>query len=326
MEHFQPNLFGLPRTAKRMFCPGTDSQYQVLVWLILLFTMVLIPTNGAAAQPPPPFRVGFSSTIFSDLNNNDARAAIKAWGKQVARDQHLPSDPVPAIFNNLDALYQALEKKQVDAVGITAIEYDQLRTSIDLFPLFVTYKQDLMFEQYVLLANQDSTVKTLFDLAGKSLAFHLNPRVCLAPMWLDTLLVDQGCPRAGKFVDKILWEKKLVKAVLPVFFKKIHACVVTRSGFDTLAELNPQLAEQLIIIAQSPEIVPSIFVFRADYTPEYKEKLITGLKNLNKSPAGRQVLTIFQGDYIDEQPATCLGTAMELISTHQQLIQQGGQP
>jgi hypothetical protein len=107
--------------------------------------------------------------------------------------------------------------------------------------------------------------------------------------------------------------------VLPVFFRQSDACVVTRSGFETMVELNPQLGRQLKILARSPEVVPAVFCFRADYAAGFKEDLFAGVRDLHKSAAGQQVLTVFQSDKIEDQPMSCLDSALELLATHQKL-------
>lgn len=258
--------------------------------------------------------------MFTDVNENDAKAAVKIWGEQIAKEKNVPTDPLLVILKGMYELSQSLQKKQVDAVGITIIEYDQLRRVVEFSPIFVTSNSGNIFERSILLAHRDGPVKTLADLIGRSLVLHSNQRNCLAPKWLDILLIKDGHPEATSFVGKISKEAKLAKVVLPVFFRKTDACVVTRRGFDTMAELNPQLARELVVLSESPEVIPSLFAFRADYNPAFKEKLISGLNELNLSSAGRQMLTIFQCDDIEVYPASCLDTALELLSTHKQLI------
>jgi phosphonate transport system substrate-binding protein len=258
--------------------------------------------------------------MFSNVNENDAKAAVKVWGALIAKEQNVPTDPDPVILKSTDALFKALHEKEVDAVALTLIEYAQLRLKINFFPIFMTYNAGRLTEQYVLLAHREGLMKTPADLRGRSLCLYTNPRACLAPLWLDTLLVEQGHPRADRFTGKIIQNSKLSNVLLPVFFRQSDACVVTRSGFDTMSELNPQLAQQLVVLAESAAMVPAVFVFRGDYNPSFREKLIAGVNGLKKTPAGRQVLTIFHSEDIEVQPESRLKTALELIAMHEQLV------
>lgn len=87
-----------------------------------------------------------------------------------------------------------------------------------------------------------------------------------------------------------------------------------------MAELNPQLAKDLIVLAESPAMVPAIFAFRSDYQPSFKKALVNGVNSLNKTSAGRQVLTIFQSENIEKQSLECLAPALSLIANHRQLV------
>lgn len=278
------------------------------------------PSGLHAEALSPSFHIGFSSSMFSDVNENDAKAAVKVWGELIARERNVPADPDPDIFRNVDALLRSLREKQVDAVGITMTEYDRLRREVQFTPIFLTYNAGRTTERYVLLAHRDGPVNSVADLRGRSLLLHVNPRACLAPLWLDTVLVKQGHPAAARFAGRISRDAKLSKVVLPVFFRQADACVVTRSAFDTMAELNPQLARQLTVLAESPEMVPAVFAFRADYNPPFKERLLAGVNELKRTPAGRQVLTIFHSENIEVHPASCLDTALELIAAHERLM------
>ncbi len=300
--------------------PGSTADLNFVLLIFLFVAGAILSPGKTVAEPSEVYRIGFSSAMFTDVNDNDAKAAIRIWGEQITREKNVPADLVPFIIKDLGALRESLKEKKVDAVGITTIEYDQLRSDVVFSTLFVTSISGSIYERYVLLANRESPVKTLGDLGGRSFAVHSNPRACLAPMWLDTLLVHQGHPPISGFAGRIIREDKLAKVVLPVFFGRVAACVVSRSGFETMVELNPQLARQLVVLAESPAVVPAIFAFRADYEPEYKDKLVKGLQELQTSPAGQQVLTIFQSDNIEIQPLSSLDTALELIATHKQLV------
>jgi hypothetical protein len=49
--------------------------------------------------------------------------------------------------------------------------------------------------------------------------------------------------------------QKVSRIILPVFFGKADACVVTLSAFDIMADLNPQITQQLKMKKQSEGLV-----------------------------------------------------------------------
>lgn len=308
--------------------PGTGSStaidrsprcvLRIVVMAAFLGSAVLL---GAAesAQADVRFRVGFSKTMFSDINENDAKASVKAWAQTIAASQGIPTQTETVVLGTLQALLQSLLARQVDAVGISLAEYDQVRQQVRLDPIFVTRFAGNLTDRFLLLAHRDGQVKCPADLLGRGVRFQNNIRSSLAPVWLDLLLAQQNLPAAARFVGKTSLETKLTKVVLPVFFRQVDACVVTQSGFEMMCELNPEVGKQIKIIATSPEFVPAIFAFRADYQPPFRQQLISGVTSLNKTVAGRQLLTVFQSDDIEQRPASFLEPTLEMLAAHARL-------
>lgn len=309
---------GGPHWRSRNLKPGWHAKIAA-VCLVALLTFVVMTTGEGTARDSTPFRIAFSSGMFTDVNENDAKAAVKLWGQTVAKERGIDSDPEPKILKGVPAVSQALLGNQVDAVAILAQEYDVLSREVKLAPIFVTYNSGRTEEEYLLLVHRDSKIEGIGDLQGRSLTFHENPRACLAPPWLDTLLVKKGFKPAAELLGRVSQVSKLPKVVLPVFFRQSDACVVTRSGFETVTELNPQVGKQLKIIASSPQLVPAVLCFRADYSPPFKDQLMAGLRDLHTTPAGQQVLTIFHSEKMEERPASVLQSALDVLAEYRRL-------
>lgn len=270
--------------------------------------------SSAADRNPGLFRVGFGSSLFSEVNENDARAAIKVWGEAIAKGRGIPTDPDPLIFKDASTLSYALEHQVIDAVVITIADYANVQSSARLFPIFTLIAGDHNTEQYLLVVHKDSNIQTVSDLKDCRMLVHLNPRLCLALPWLDTIFSEQELSPASNYVASISTKTKLAQVVLPVFFRQSDACIVGRSGFETMKELNPQVGQKLKVIAASPELVTEVLALRADYQPAFREQLISALLDLHKTPAGQQVLTLFHGDKVELRPLSSLTSTLALIT------------
>ena len=86
-----------------------------------------------------------------------------------------------------------------------------------------------------------------------------------------------------------------------------------------MVELNPQTGQQLKTLALSPAVVPFMFCFRTDYTSPIRTQVVAEIAKWHTTPAGRQILTIFQCDRLEERPFTCLDSALELLNPHRHL-------
>jgi phosphonate transport system substrate-binding protein len=298
-------------------------------WLaaVAVFLWAHAPSAAAGAAEPQtqPFRFGFSTSLFQDLNENDAKAALKVWVETLARERSVMADPSVQVFDGTEALRRALQLPTLDGVFLTTGEYWALHQPEWFNRTIFGVTQGSITEEYLLLVHQASGITRLEELRGRSLCLLRHNKMSLARPWLDTLLCQNGLKPAEQFAKPVTEARKLTKTVLPVFFRQVDACVVTRKGFKTMVELNPQVGKQLKILASSPPLVPDGFFFRTGYPAQPLEKMINELARIHSTAAGQQVLTVFQTDYMQENPVSCLDNSMELLAAWHRLVVQPGQ-
>ncbi|WP_020588503.1 PhnD/SsuA/transferrin family substrate-binding protein [Desulfobacter curvatus] len=131
--------------------------------------------------------------------------------------------------------------------------------------------------------------------------------------WLAVLLSEKGLDRPGVHFKNYKMVKKINNAVLPVFFKQADTCLVHRKGFDIMAELNPQIARQMRIVATSPPYIPVILCFRKTYQSPVKQLLLRDLQKIVESLSGAQLLTIFQIDGMQQISKEELADSISLL-------------
>jgi phosphonate transport system substrate-binding protein len=290
-----------------------------------LATLGLQPSAAAATQPveerspTAPVRFAFSSRLFSEVNENDARAAMKAWGQAISEERGVPLDPGFQILDGTKAIAAAIRGKLVDALTLSTDEYWTIRNEVPLGSIILGESGGKSTEQYVLLVRSDSGIQSLAELRGRNLVFYLNPRTNLAPAWIEIELLQHQLGRAAHFWGRVTESAKLLRVIPPVFFRQADACLVTLRGFETMAELNPQLGRQLKILAQSEEVVPTMFCFRGDYLSPYREKLLREVPRVTETVAGRQTLALFQSDRLYLSDPAALASTCALLDLHRRL-------
>lgn len=272
-----------------------------------------------------PFRLAFSSSMFTEVKLDDARAAMKAWMLAVARERAIPIDPEPRVFDNLDELARSLRNGLVEGFAGTADECWRLSKAVTFDRMVVAINDNRMTEEYVVLVHRDSGIENVRALRGRRVAIPRNPRMSLAKVWLDVLLIQEGLGPTTEYCGEVTSVNKLSRVVLPVFFRQSDACVVTRRGFQTMSELNPQVGKQLRIVATSPELVPSGLAFRSDSASSFKDQMLREMERLRESPAGQQILTLIQAERVEEKPISCMDAAFALLSIHQRLTSSIGE-
>jgi phosphonate transport system substrate-binding protein len=266
------------------------------------------------------FRFGFSTGLLSDFNKNDAKAAVKAWAQAIVLQGTVQGDPNVCFFDDTPSIENALLNRKVDGISMSTPEYLELRDRVKFDRFMIAQSGGTIYEEYLLLVPADSDITNLARLQGRSLVMLQQAQMCLATLWLDTLLLGQKLDSSHKLFSQVSFEPKLTKVVLPVFFRKADACLVTRKGFKTMCELNPQLGQQLRQLAISPGFVTGGFFFRAGYPSKEQDKFIAGMRGVRNTPAGNEVLTVFQTENLDEYHVSVFDSAIDLMNQHRQLL------
>jgi ABC-type phosphate/phosphonate transport system substrate-binding protein len=264
-------------------------------------------------------RVAFSSKMFSDVNEEDAKAAMKVWAQVLYKERGLPISSKITVVNSVGEAARLLKNKQIEAVAVTIPEYSELRSELPTRHVVVNaYGKDFR-ESYVLLVRHGKGIKRVKDLRGKSIVFFHNPRMSLASFWLAKIIGNEGGGHSRRFFGRETQANKLIRVVTPVYFGQIDACVVTLRGFKTMSELNPQLGRQLEVIAASPGVVPGGLFLREDISAALIKKTYALFDEIDATIAGKQAMIVFQGGKLLVQPISILEESLELLGPKRKL-------
>lgn len=278
--------------------------------------VLLLLAAGLRANDPDVLRLGLSYAMLSGVNESDARASLRGLCTIISRERNIPAELDPHLYDGTSAAARALQSGEINAIGITVLEYWLLHREIDFGAHVIGRRADDPTETYLVLAHRDSDLVTVDDLRQRRLALTGGPRMCLAGIWLDLALSHRGQPPVAALVDRTVHYPKPAKAVLAVFFRQIDACLVSRRMFETMSENNPQVGAELRVLAASPAFVPALFVVGHRMSPPFRERLVREFEALHTSAAGQQVLTIFQMDRIVAQPAGTLQPSLALLDEY----------
>ena len=141
----------------------------------------------------------------------------------------------------------------------------------------------------------------------------------------DALLLTQHLEKQGVFFGHVETVLKPTAAILPVFFGKKDACMVDEASFDLMKELNPQVGQQLQVVAMSEPFANPVVYLREDgwRSSTEKEEALQGLRDLNRNPAGQQICTLFGIDGLNPFDDAQLESIRKLQETYRSLRKQG---
>jgi len=240
--------------------------------------------------------VGFTEYSFLGMNRNDTEVAFKVFSETAAPKYGYDVTSNAYVFDDAESFVRAIKEGTVNLVVVDSWRFESLDIHSVVTPYFVPSEQGNVGKRYVLLTRRGSGLDKIEDLRGKSLVVAEIVNASLANSWLKTLFLSNGFGAPNEFFGQIVTADKPVTTVLPVFFGTVDACVVEKSGFDVMSELNPQVGNELQIVSASVAYVDMIICLRNDGWPSAQTKadLVDALSTLHTEPAGFQILTLFK--------------------------------
>lgn len=299
---------GQPPSPSR--APGRGIHARRLLPPGLLAAVLCSAVPAAFGDEMELVRVGFSRSMFVGVNVTDAQAAMKVWIGAVVAGGGMNVRSGSRIYDRLEDLRAALVHREIELVVASVSEFMSLEKEADPDHILIGVDDaGKDYDEYVLLVHRDSGFAGVDDLRGRRILIWSNWRTCLVQDWLRTLVPGPGGLEPGGSFASLVPSEKLSAVVLPVFFRQADACVVTRWGWQTMGELNPQVGRQLRELASSPRITATVVFFRAGYRSPNQADIIAALESMHRTANGRQMLTLFHGGAVKQVPLSALDSA-----------------
>jgi ABC-type phosphate/phosphonate transport system substrate-binding protein len=261
--------------------------------LLLMAGISCIVVHAADGQKMR-FRAGYSIKTLPEVDVKDATAALKVWAKEVGDRYGFQVETV--IYESLDGLAQDLQSGKIDFAVFDVLDYLSMEQKINIKPDLTRFKDNKPTVRYMLLVNSGDQRTNLATLRGKRLSVLRNNS--MGTLFLNTQLLRAHLPEASIFFN-IQEKGKESQAILSVFFGQADACVVTNNAFRVAAELNPQISVKLKVFAVSPDLVEMVGVFRKDPNKELKERAMFGMRDMQSSPRGKQIMLLYNTEKMD---------------------------
>lgn len=287
------------------------------VWLTLGLAISVLGTSAVSLRPTH-IKVICSTALFVGVNRGELISSAKLWVQTLGKRENLSiPDAEIVLADNARELRTQVDTGSADLVVSSSLEYLALDRARVLTPeITLTAAPGGTGKiKYLLLINRDSGIDNLAGLKGKVLNTYSRSASNLNRLWLDVLLGGAHLPSADAVFGKITASPKPSTACLPIFFGKSDACLIDDPSWDTLRELNPQIATKLKVLAESQPLVESLISMRAN-REEYRSEIIHAIRELQDDPEGRQVLLLFKCSRAVGISSADLEPVIELRSTY----------
>src|ERR1044072_4591143 len=98
--------------------------------------------------------MAISSQLIVDINENDAKAAVRTWGQTLAQQAETAVDSNVQIISGADAFVRAFSDKDVDSATVTTAEFLALENRALVATNLVAEGGDGAGDTYVLLVHE----------------------------------------------------------------------------------------------------------------------------------------------------------------------------
>ena len=269
---------------------------------VFAFLLCVLLAGPARCDEPPggltevTMRIGFTQSCFVGINQSDAEAAFKVFLLTVGQRYGYNVKSQTTIYSD-DALFEkAIRDRSINLAIVDSWKYLAMNVGNFVKPTFVTVDQGRVGNKYLLLSRGGGKINSLAELRGGHLLKLETTNASTGIFWFETLLQTKNLGASRSFLGSLETVGKPSAALLPVFFGKKDACLVTQSSFDVVRELNPQIGKDLQELASS-ELFTDIVICLShdDWTSDKgKADLTKALGELHLEPAGQQILSLFK--------------------------------
>lgn len=265
--------------------------------LLLSLSCTAVPAEEPGNKPggkEKPLVVAFTPQAFFNVDPRDAIGAARVWIRQADRKLGNSVESTVLNLSSQSEVESALAGNAVDILIMIADEFINLRDTFDLTPVLSTDYGRNFYDELLLLVRAESGISSVSHLRGKSLRIEGGQKGTIPMKWLHSLLRDSSSSSPREFFASISEFPKASQIIMPVFFGQADACIASLTSFETMSELNPQLARKLKSLDKSPGFVTGIIAVRKSVKDRRRDALIGAMQEMDGEPKGKQVLTIFR--------------------------------
>jgi ABC-type phosphate/phosphonate transport system substrate-binding protein len=270
-------------------------------WTALLFLIIIgftpalaVEAEKKAPESDKPLIIAFTPQAFFNVDPRDAIGAAKIWINTADRKLGNVTESKVMSFSTQSEVEDALTRNEVDILVSIADEFINLRDTYSLAPVLSTDYGRNFYDELLLLVHAESGINSVEQLRGKNLRIEGGQKGAIPMKWLQSLLHSKRISSPREFFSSINEFPKASQIVMPVFFGHADSCIASRTSFETMAELNPQLGRKLRILEKSPGFATGIISVRKGVKNRRRDALIDALREMDSNQKGKQVLTIFR--------------------------------
>jgi phosphonate transport system substrate-binding protein len=144
----------------------------------------------------------------------------------------------------------------------------------------------------MIFVRKDSRIRTARDMKGKRFAFVDKATTAGYLLPLD-YFHDHGISDYNKYLKEAYFTGTHEDAVFDVLNRKADIGAAKNTVFQRLANADPRIMKELVVLARSPDVPENAIALRNDIDMSVRNRLKESLLSMHLDPDGKQVLERF---------------------------------
>lgn len=269
------------------------------------------------------YTIGYMKNVFSEVDINDARAAIKVLINEITRTYHDADgyNLKAKIYNEFDEVSEAMKDDSLAVLAMNTFDYLNNGDKIGLDPILVPLTKGDIYEQYEVLTRRENQFKNIKDLKGLNIGLLSSNNHMASRLWLDISLSKINVADKSKFFKNVTLVRKESQLILDLFFGRLDVCVASSGQLALMKELNPQIGEKIVSIQSSPKYLWGIACFTKSFTNEKDRDIFyKSTIQLNELNSGRQLFSLVKIKKLEAFKNEYLNSYKDLMKEYTRLV------
>ena len=207
-----------------------------------------------------------------------------------------------------------------DLYGLYAYQFLEIEELSSLRPALLTVAEHGSSSTFLLVTRRSDQIKSVRALEGKKILIDTSGVGNLPQIWLATE-ISEAVPidELSGFADMVP-VSSAARALLPVYFGKADACVITRSAFKDANALNPNIIVKLHFELKSNPLLVSMFAFADHFSSVDAEKISSRALKTSASDETRRFLDLVDRKGLIPYNESAMGSTRELYDKYMALF------
>jgi|WetSurMetagenome_2_1015567.scaffolds.fasta_scaffold122348_2 ABC-type phosphate/phosphonate transport system substrate-binding protein len=273
-------------------------KFIIHILLSFLFIISLFSQSPKESKPEiiKTIKLIISSNSFHNLKTEDAQAVAQILANHIKQTHNLDYDFIVETPESIPDIEKSA-KNDFDFIILTTEEYLNLYKKLPLEPFVTNYSAGHLGYKYYFVVNKNDGVNDISELKNETITVLSRQNQKAAFLWLDKLLKDNGLSNQKKYLKDVIADYKATNVLLPVFFKKAKACIVTEMSLNLLSELNPGIKNETKILYSSDYILLGLGCMNSKKINTATYNLLKEIiPTLHTTEYGKQLLKLFNAD------------------------------